>query len=479
MRKSRLIVAFMFLGMAPDALRAQDADPLAVLEAARAADPQSVSALRALGIAYYKRERFAEASAVLEQARVLAPQERLTALYAGMSAERIPNYTMARAAYNQYLAIPRSRLAFRARRTDAQVRNRLIVLAREESIERAKAAIAAEAELSATPGDLRTIAVPAMKYSGPHPEELSPLERGLAELVITDLAKSKQLVIVERDRMQALADEIQLSASDRVDSATAVRAGHLIQAGRLVNGSIIEAGTALTLSSSVVTVATAQFSSPAQVTDGLDRFFDLQKELVFRIFDQLQVQLTDEERAAVGMKQTTNFDAFVLFSRGLVAADAGKYEEAFRLFNQASAIDPGFSSAAARASFAQAATAGSQVTSTMLEASLPPADRGIVTSSAAGVIAPVIPVAPPLLLFAGLPAIPGALRLPPVPPSPLGSTLMTTSQSLNPPMVSPLTSIGRRAAQPQTSGVEGASSTLGFDRVVLVNFFVPVPVFVQ
>jgi hypothetical protein len=247
----------------------------------------------------------------------------------------------------------------------------------------------------------------------------------------------------------------------------------------LVNGSIIEAGTALTLSSSVVTVATAQFSSPAQVTDGLDRFFDLQKELVFRIFDQLQVQLTDEERAAVGMKQTTNFDAFVLYSRGLVAADAGKYEEAFRLFNQASAIDPGFSSAAARASFAQAATVGSQVTSTMLEASLPPADRGIVTSSAAGVIAPVIPVAPPLLLFAGLPAIPSALRLPPVPPSPLGSTLMTTSQSLNPPMVSPLTSIGRRAAQGQTSGVEGASSTLGFDRVVLVNFFVPVPVFVQ
>lgn len=478
MRTSRLISAFMLLVIAPEMVRAQDADPIAALEAARDANPQNVSSLRTLGIAYYKKERFADASAVLEQARVLAPKERVIALYAGMSAERIPNYTVARSAYNQYLAIPRSRLAFRARRTDTQVRNRLIVLAREESIERAKAAIAAEAELSARPGDLKTIAVPAMKYSGPHPEELSPLERGLAELVITDLAKSKQLVLVERDRMQALADEIQLSASERVDSATAVRAGQLIQAGRLVNGNIIEAGTALTLSSSVVTVATAQFSSPAQVTDGLEKFFDLQKELVFRIFDQLQVQLTDEERAAVGMKQTTNFDAFMLYSRGLVAIDAGKYEEAFRLFNQASAIDPGFSSAAARASLAQAATAGSQVTSTMLEASLPPADRGIVTSSVAGVIAPPVPAAPPLLLLAGLPgAISSVIRLPAVPPSPIGSTLSATAQSVNPPTVSALTSLGRRATQQGASGLELASGVLGFDRVLLVQLYVPVPVF--
>ena len=58
-----------------------------------------------------------------------------------------------------------------------------------------------------------------------------PLERGLADLLITDLSRSAQLTVVERDRMQALADEIQLSQSDRVDAATSVRAGKLIQAG--------------------------------------------------------------------------------------------------------------------------------------------------------------------------------------------------------------------------------------------------------
>jgi tetratricopeptide (TPR) repeat protein len=478
MRVSTVLVALALGVAAPLALHAQDADPIAQLEAARDADPQNVSALRALGIAYYKRERFGDASAVLEHARVLAPKERLIALYAGMSAERIPNYTVARAAYDQYLGIPRSRFALRARRTDVQVRNRLIVLAREESIERAKAAIAAEAELSATPGDLKTIAVPAMKYSGPNPVELSPLERGLAELVITDLAKSKQLVVVERDRMQALADEIRLGESERVDSTTAVRAGQLLQAGRLVNGGIVEAGASLTLTSSVVTVATAQFSAPAQVTDGFDRFFDMQKDLVFRIFDQLQVTLTDEERAAIGVKQTNDLGAFLLYSRGLLAADAGRYEEAFRLFNQASAVDPSFTSAAARASLAQAATLGSQVTSTMLEASLPAAERGIVTSSAAGIVAPVVPVAPPLILFAGVPAIPSALRLPPVPPSPLGSTLATTAQSVNPPMVSALTSLARRSVQPPTPMLTPADAVLGFDRVILMNVFVPMPVFV-
>jgi tetratricopeptide (TPR) repeat protein len=478
MRVPRVLVASAVLFASAEALQAQAQDPIAKLEAARDADPQNVAALRSLGIAYFKRDRFTDASTVLEHARSLAPTDGLIALYAGMSAEGIPNYTVAREAYHQYLALPRPRFSLRRRRTETQVRNRLIVLAREESIERAKAAIAAEAQLSATPGDLRTIAVPAMKYSGPNADQLAPLERGLAELVITDLAKSKQLVVVERDRMQAIADEIQLGASGNVDDASAVRAGHLIQAGRLVNGNILEAGTSLTLSSSVVTVATAAFSAPAQLTDGLDKFFDLQKALVFRIFDQLQITLTDEERAAVAQHPTRNFDAFVLYSRGLMAADAGLYEDAFRLFNQARALDPGFTSAATKASLAQAAVAGSQVSAATLESSLPSAERTVVTNSAAGVAVPLAPVTPPLSPLTALSAVGSFLQLPPVAASPLGSTLAMTSQAVNPPMVSPLTGIARGVTSAATPNVDFVSSFLGFDRVFVLPIVFPVLVLV-
>jgi tetratricopeptide (TPR) repeat protein len=469
MRGARPLLALVLLASAASAGRAQSAEAIARLEAARDAEPNNVAALRSLGIAYFKRERFADASSVLEQARTLDPTDRVSTLYAGLSAERVPDYALARDAYNDYLALKRPWYAFGARRTATQVRNRLVAMAHEESIALAKAAVANEAQLAGTPGDLRTIAVPPMKFSGPDADDLAPLERGLAELVITDLGMSKQLVVVERDRMQALADEIQLGATGSVDAATAARAGRLIQAGRLVNGNIVQGGQTLTLSSSIVSVATSELSAPAQVTDGMDRFFDMQKTLVFRIFDQLGVTLTDEERVAIGVKQTNNLDAFLLYSRGLVAADAGQFEQAARLFEQARVADPGFQAAASRAAIAQAAAAGSQVTATTLETSLPRAERTVIASAASGV---VVPPTPP----GGL--IPGIPRLPSVAPAPLGSTLAITVQNVNPPSVSPITNLATRSLQPATPNVDLTGNVTGFDRFVIVQGVVVFPILV-
>lgn len=459
---SSLLVLALLAGTAPRA-SAQSAEAIARLEAARNAEPSSVAALRSLGVAYFKVERFAEASEVLAEALKLDATDDVVSLYAGLSGERASDYTAARAGYNAYLNVKRPWYAFRAKRTAKQVRNRLIAMAHDESIALAKAAVAAEAELSSTPGALRTIAVPPMKYSGPDAENLAPLERGLAELVITDLGKSSQLTIVERDRMQALAHEIQLGASGAVDDASAVRAGRLIQAGRLVNGNIIQGGQQLTLSSSIVSVATSERSQPAQVTDAMDNFFDMQKTLVFRIFDQLGVTLTPEERVAVGIKQTNNFDAFMMYSRGLVASDAGRFEEAARFFNQANVADPSFSSAASQASIAQAAFAGSQVSAGTLEASFPSAQRAVVASAIQGA---VVPVAPPVGLIPGLPGIP---RLPSVATVPLGSTLAVTAMSVNPPSVSPITSLATRSLLPNGPSLDLNSNITGYDRMMVVQ----------
>lgn len=471
MRVTSALLVLVLLAATTPSARAQSAEAIARLEAARSAEPSSVAALRSLGVAYFKAERFADASAVLGEALKLDPKDDVVTLYAGLSAERVPDYTAARAGYDAYLNVKRPWYAFRAKRTANAVRTRLIAMAHDESIALAKAAVAAESALSSTPGDIRTVAVPPMKYSGPDAENLAPLERGLAELVITDLGKSSQLTIVERDRMQALADEINLGASGAVDDASAVRAGRLIQAGRLVSGSIIQGGPSLTLSSSIVSVATSQLSQPAQVTDAMDDFFDMQKVLVFRIFDQLGVTLTPEERVAVGIKQTNDFDAFLLYSRGLVAADAGRFEEAARFFNQASVADPAFSSAAAQASIAQAAFAGSQVTAGTLEAALPSAQRTIVSSAMVGV---VVPVAPPPLI----PGLPGIPRLPSVSTMPIGSTLAVTAMSVNPPSVSPITSLATPSLLPNGPSLDLNSNITGFDRMLIVQGVLTFMVFI-
>jgi TolB-like protein len=364
MRFVRPLLVLAMLALATSVAEAQRRDPIARLEAARAANPRNVAALRALGVAYFKANRFAEARVVLDQARQLDPRDGVSALYAGLSAEKTQDYDAARAAYNDYLRVGRTR------RVRNDIQKRLVAMARDESIALAKRAVANEATLSQTPGDRRTIAVPPLKFTGPDADQLAPLERGLAELIITDLGRSSQLTIVERDRMQALADEIQLGATERVDSSTAVRAGRLIQAGRLVNGSIVQIGPRLTLTSSIVDVPTSAISAPAQVTDNLDAIFALQKEFVFRIFTQLGVTLTPAERQLVDRQATTNLNALLAYGRGLQASDDGRFDDASRYFDEARTFDPNFGAAAANFTAAQAAAAGAQVTSASIESNL-------------------------------------------------------------------------------------------------------------
>ena len=92
------------------------------LERQRDRSPAAVPTLRALGIAYYKAGRFADARTQLERARALAPNDGVVALYLGMAAEQQGDLAAARSAYTSYLTVGRTS---RARR---QLRARLAAL---------------------------------------------------------------------------------------------------------------------------------------------------------------------------------------------------------------------------------------------------------------------------------------------------------------------------------------------------------------
>jgi TolB-like protein len=377
----RLVRSILMLALfAPIAapLQAQrGGDPIAKLEAARAKNPQNVAALRGLGIAYYKAKRFADAHTVLDQARRIDPKDGVTSLYAGLAAEETGDLTSARAAYESYMVNGRTR------RVRNDIRGRLVALARREAIASAKAAVANEATISRTPGSPLTVAVPPLTFSGAD-STLKPLERGMADLLITDLSRSARLTVVERDRMQALTDEIQLSQSANVDAATAVRAGKLIQAGTLVNGLILQpAPNQLTLDARLVNVGTGAIGNATQVNNSLDALFAMEKQLVLQLFDRLGVQLTPAERQLVDRRPTANLNAFLAYSRGLQATDDGRFEDATRFFDNARSLDPGFGAATTRFQAAQAATQAAQVSAATIQSNLGSGVEGRIVQAAA------------------------------------------------------------------------------------------------
>ena len=345
------------------ALRVSDITPQSVpaLEEARAAHPTDANALGRLGVAYFKAERFNDARQVLDSAVARDQRNGIAAIYLGMATEATGDFPAARLAYEHYLAIARSgQLKETARR-------RLALVGRHELEFQARQVLAQEATLAQLPPDANTIAVMPFSYSGTN-TEIQPLTRGLAQLVVTDLAKSRQIRVLERERMQAILNEMRLADSGGADQTTALRSGRLLRAARVVQGSIAEVGSDLRVDAAVVDVATAGVAGSAGASDALNRLFDLEKQVVFSIFNSLGIQLSDQERAAINQRPTQNVQAFLAYSRGLEAEDNGDFNGAREAFGEAAALDPSFRAASQGASAAGDLSIAAQQTTAQVEA---------------------------------------------------------------------------------------------------------------
>jgi len=347
---------------------------IATLERQRQAAPASLSANRALGVAYYRAGRYADARSALEDAARLDPKDGTTALYLGLTAEELGDLPAARRAYSSYIDVGRTS------RVRLQLQSRLAALARRELEAEARSAVQRESSLGAVAGPPTTVAVMPLRFTGAD-SSLRPLERGVAELLTTDLARSSKLTVVERSRIQALLDELARQRGGQTDEATNVRAGKLLRAGRLVQGSILQiGGSQLRLDAAVVDVPTTQISGAAASTDAVDRLFDLEKRVALDLFRELGVTLTVAERNAIEQRPTKSLAAFLAYSRGLVSEDQGRYDEAGRFFRDAIRIDPGFGPAMQKNREARSVVSGAAVSPRSLEAGL----RGTSEGAAAG-----------------------------------------------------------------------------------------------
>jgi TolB-like protein len=338
------------------AVRVADITPRSIpaLEAAKSQRPHDATTLARLGVAYFKAGRYEDARPVLDSAVAYDATNGVAAIYLAMTAEQQGDFAAARSAYRHFVAVSRDN---DLKRTAEQ---RLALVDRKELEYQARQALAHEAAFAQMPPESNTVAVMPFSFSGAN-AQLQPLGRGLAQLLVTDLAKSRQVRVLERERMQAIVDEMKLSDSAQSDPATALRSGRLLRAADVVQGRILDLpGNQLRVDAAVVDVASSGVRAAAGAQNDLDRLFDLEKTLVYRVFNNLGIQLSPAEQEAINQNPTQNVQAFLVYSRGLEAQDRGDFTAAQADFNQAAVIDPGFRAAVQGAAAAGQLSAASQ-----------------------------------------------------------------------------------------------------------------------
>lgn len=355
-----------------------NATGVARLEKARAARPNDAAVARSLGIAYYKAGKLADARTNLSQAVRLDPRDGSAALYLGLTAEKQNDIPAAKLAYQGYVRYGRTS------KIRKRLEARLAALTRQELQVAAKSAVAREQQLATQQGSPKTVAVMPLRFTGSD-TTLQPLERGLAELITVDLSRSHELTVVERAKLQALLDEIALQRTGATDAATNVRAGKIIQAGRIVSGQIAQTQQRLRVDAAIVNTQTSRVAGGAASENTLEQLFTIEKTIVLQLFDSLGVRLTTAERNAIEQRPTKSLQAFLAYSRGLKLEDQGKYDEAARSFGDALRLDPSFFQARQKGSENQAAALGVVMTTSVLESNLAGTSEGsITTKSVAG-----------------------------------------------------------------------------------------------
>ena len=151
---------------------------------------------------------------------------------------------------------------------------------------------------------------------------------------------------VERLKIDLLLQELKLGQTEYVDASQAPRMGRMLGSSKLITGSVMNVGEErIRLDGAVVDTrdSSASISEPSE--GELDKFFAVQKELVFKILGDLNVQLTAEERDGIQEFPTESFLALLAFSRGLDFQSRGMYKAAEQEYRQAVSHDGNFAPA--------------------------------------------------------------------------------------------------------------------------------------
>lgn len=298
--------------------------------------PESLDARSGLGLGYLKTGRLDGAIKEFKAVLAVNPEHPQAILYLGMA-------HLKQNRFREAIKVWRSYKAKRLPLVQKEIKRQMTLLLMKLNQRSAEKAMQKEKQLQeagvVAKIDPKVLAV--CYYQDVSPDKsMRAFQKGLAAMMITTLSKIKSIRVVERLRLQALLEEMALGMTGIVDEKTAPRVGKLVGAGRMVTGSLsvgsIEVTTNLTLTGSGV------LEGSQSVSVERENFFDLPGQIVTNVAEIGQIELSPQEKQAIGVPLTTSVDAVIALGAGLEALDAGNFLEAQQQFQAALSIDPTF-----------------------------------------------------------------------------------------------------------------------------------------
>jgi TolB-like protein len=172
-------------------------------------------------------------------------------------------------------------------------------------------------------------AVAVMNFANRSPGgEWQWLAKGLADMIITDLSASSQLTIVERERLNEITAELQLTKAGVVDSSIADQVGRIAKVDWVLFGSFFKEGDHLRIEAHILDLRPQELLRVEWVEGLAGEVLLLEKRLVQQLLERLDIPITEEEKRSIMYVPTDSVTAFEHYCRQLDFFDNGQWFDA-------------------------------------------------------------------------------------------------------------------------------------------------------
>ena len=180
---------------------------------------------------------------------------------------------------------------------------------------------------------------------GQQKEDYDALERGMAGMLISELAANPALRVVERENIQHLVDEQNLGTSGRVDGATAAKIGKVVGARYAVMGSFIDLYGDFQVDLRVVNVETSEIIKTEKARMQREHLFDLVRNIAAALNKDLNLPALPRQVSEQRMSRQVPTEALTFYSRALLYQDRGQRDKAIEYYNRALSVFPQYTEA--------------------------------------------------------------------------------------------------------------------------------------
>jgi len=176
-------------------------------------------------------------------------------------------------------------------------------------------------------------------------ENFDALERGIAGMMISELARNPAARVVERDQIAQLMSEQNLGAQGRVDSATISRIGRLTGARYMVMGTFVDFYGDFRMDVRLVNTETSEIVKTESDRAQRDHLFDLIRSVSERLMKDANLPGLERRASAQRSERKLPTAALTYPSRALLYQDRADKDKAADRFTHALTIFPEYAEA--------------------------------------------------------------------------------------------------------------------------------------